>query len=61
MGDLKIKNPDTWNVRGNIAPKEVSAPSSTTVFTPTNTSLTIEDSVIIDGNRLIPVKSVPNW
>lgn len=61
MSDVADKNPDGWEVIGNMAPVGVSAPTSTSVFTTSNTTLTIEDEVTVDGNRLIPVLSVPDW
>lgn len=61
MSGTDTKTPVTWKVIGNIAPVEVSEPSTTDVFTVTNCTLTLETGVLVDGNLLIPVKSTTSF
>lgn len=61
MVDVIEKNPDDFNVVGNIAPVEVSAPVSTDVFTKDHCTLSLESAVVVDGVLLIPVKSTAAW
>ena len=49
-----------WNVKGNIAPEEVSNPSSVSVFSTENCQLSLESVINIDGHLIRPVKSIPN-
>jgi len=55
------RSPVGFSVIGNMAPEEVSAPSTVAVFTANNCTLTLESAVNIDGHLLVPVKSVTNW
>jgi hypothetical protein len=51
-------NPSSWNLIGNynIAPLDLSFPSGTSNDSPTNTTLTLESQVTIDGFLLKPLK-----
>lgn len=55
------KIPEDWKVKGNMAPRNVSSPTSTSVFTTHNVALAIGDEVMIDGIGFVPVRSVPSW
>lgn len=55
-----MSNPIGWSVKGNICPVELSAPVTGEEFTGTNGTVSVGDSVIIDGNPLIPVLTTPS-
>lgn len=50
-----------WSVKGNVAPTQLSKPTTTNVYTPTNTTLTLLTGVVVDGFVLNPVRMVPAW
>jgi hypothetical protein len=61
MSGVITNNPTTWNVEGNLIPVEVSNPTGTEPFTENNCTVTLETAVTVDGNLLIPVKTVTDW
>jgi len=61
MSEQVNRSPTAWSVKGNIAPEEVSDPSVVDVFTTHNCTLTLGESVLIDGNLLTPVKATPDF
>jgi hypothetical protein len=50
------RSPTSWGVIGNIAPIELSYPTSTAVYSATDSTLTLETAVSIDGFLLKPLK-----
>lgn len=61
MTETDPQNPKSWSVEGNLIPKNIGSPTSTSPFTGVNAVITIETAVTIDGKSLIPVKVTPSW
>jgi hypothetical protein len=54
------ENPNQFSVKGNIAPVELSKPTSTTVFNANHCTLSLKQVVILDGNSLTPIRRTPS-
>ena len=50
------KQPEEWSVKGNIAPEELSNPTSNDVFELHNCSITLLTPVIVEGRSLTPLQ-----
>lgn len=61
MSGSKTLNPTVFEVKGNMVPVEVSNPTTISVFTVNNCTLTVESAVNVDGNMLKPIRSTPAW
>lgn len=58
MSGQITKNPSSFNIKGNILNKELSNPTSSSVFSATKSILTLSTPVIVSGILITPIKSV---